>query len=67
MCRYGVDVWVCVSKEGRGWESLGTDVHLVDWAEGLTRSHLKTNLYCSLETVFCHFKHAYTCVCVCIF
>ena len=45
MRRYGGDVWVCESREVTGWESLGTDVHLIDSAEGLMRSHLKTYLY----------------------
>lgn len=44
MCHYGGDAWVCVDVEGRGWESPGTDVHLIDTAEGLMRSHLKINL-----------------------
>lgn len=32
-----------------GWESLGTDVRLIDMAEGLMRNHLKINLYSFLE------------------
>lgn len=39
MFHYGEDFWVCVSREGRGWESLGTDVHLIDSVEGLMKSH----------------------------
>lgn len=32
-----------------GWESPGTDVRLIDKAKGLTRNHLKANLYNILE------------------
>ncbi len=71
MRRYGGDASVCVRREGRGWESLGIDVHLIDTAEGLMGSHLKTHLYSSLERVFetlnTHINvcvHLLKCVCV---
>lgn len=65
MCRFAGDAWVCADREGRGWESLDIDVHWIDMAEGLMRSHLKINLYGSLERVYYNFKHV--CVCVCVF
>lgn len=40
----------------RGWESLDKDVHLIDTAEGLRRSHLKTGVD---KSVFCLF---FTCM-----
>lgn len=57
------DAWICVDREGRGWESLGTDARLIDMAEGLMRSHLKIHLYSSLERVFDIFN-MHLCVCV---
>jgi len=66
MCRYGGHVWVCVSREGRGWESLGTDVHLIDSAEGRMRSHLKIHFYSSLEIVF-EALCIQICVCVSVY
>lgn len=40
-CRSAGDASVCVNREGRGWESLGTDVRLIGTPEELMRSHQK--------------------------
>lgn len=54
MCHHGRAVWVCVSREGRGWGSLGTGVHLIDSAKRPMWSchHLKIHLQKLLRKMF---------------